>query len=161
MVDETGTAVSSQLRELTHRYAWALDDRDPVALCRLFHPDAVLRIFPPGAEEPPVESRGHDQLVLMVQVMRQRYERTMHIVSNDIFSVAGDRATGQVYCVAHHLIREDGRTRKVAAYLTYRDSFRLDPTEGWKFSQRDIHFLWIEEAPVPAWEEAVERARLN
>jgi len=49
----------------------------------------------------------------------------------------------------------------VAAYLTYRDGFRLDPAEGWKFSQRDIHFLWIEEGPVPAWEEAAERARLS
>jgi hypothetical protein len=161
VTDEAELVVLDRVRDLQNRYAWALDDRDPAALRRLFHPDAVLRIFPPGADEPSLESAGHDQLDLMVEVMKQRYERTLHVLSNPSATLDGDTAEGQIYCVAHHLIGEDGGgIRKVAVYLTYRDGFRRDPVEGWKFSARNIHFLWVEECPVPAWEAGAAMARL-
>lgn len=161
MSDQAYASAALELRNLQLAYAAALDRRDPDALRAVFHHDATLRVFEPDATEPGVEIRGHEQLVFMIDAMRTSYAKTMHVITNCTSSIERDTATGEAYCVAHHLILDDGEPRKVAAYVRYIDEFWRAPDDAWHISKRDIHFLWTEESPVLPWETAVVRGRFG
>jgi hypothetical protein len=161
MSDTADLDATQALRDLQLVYASALDRRDAAALLAAFHPDATVRIFEPEATEPRAVITGHEQLAFMPEVMRTSYAKTMHVISNSSVEIDGHRATSQLYCVAHHLILDAGAPRKVAAYLTYEDCFSLSTELGWRFSNRDIHFLWVEETPVLPWQSAAERGRFG
>ena len=150
-----------ELRNLQYGYASAVDRRDAVALRAVFHPDATYRVFEPDADQPRVEIRGNEHLALMTEAMRQRYAKTMHVMTNCTSSIEGDTATGEVYGVAHHLILDDGPPRTFVAHLRYDDAFGRGPDGTWRITQRDVHFLWTEEGSALPWETAIERGRLG
>jgi 3-phenylpropionate/cinnamic acid dioxygenase small subunit len=150
------------LRDLVYRYALALDGRDADALLAVFSPDAVVRVFRPDTTHPASETRGHEQIGMMVPAMTARYTKTMHAVSNPTCAVDGNVATGSAYCVAHHLIADDPLPRTFVVHLRYDDEFRREEGDDWRIVHRDIRFLWTAEGPPPlAWETAVERGRLG
>ena len=159
--DQLKASLTLDLRNLQFTYASAVDRRDPVALRSVFHADALLRVFAPDADQPLVEARGHDELVLMIDVMRERYAKTMHVVTNSTSSIQGDAATGEEYGGAHHLILNDGEPRTFVAYLRYEDQFGRVPGNGWRITQRDVRFLWKEERPALPWESVLVRGRLS
>jgi hypothetical protein len=45
-----------------------------------------------------------------------------------IFSLKGDRATGEAYCIAHHLTVEGEKRGLMIAYLRYLDTLTLPPS---------------------------------
>jgi hypothetical protein len=73
-----------------------------------------------------------------------RYAATMHFVGQStIFALHGDRATGETYCIAHHLTVSNGK-RLMVAYLRYLDTFAK--TGGaWLFAERLLYVDWLEE----------------
>ena len=161
MTDPVDIPSALELRNLQYAYASALDRRDSAALCAVFRPDATLRMFDPDADEPRAELRGHEQLALMPEAMGGLYAKTMHVITNCMSSIDGEEATGQAYCVAHHLILDDGAPRQFAVNLVYEDHFRRSPGDTWRISRRDIRFLWAEESRVLNWETALVRGRLR
>lgn len=160
MSERPDASTALELRNLQLAYAFAIDRRDPVSLCAVFRDDAVLRVFAPDAEEPLVAAEGHDQLVLMIDAMRERYAKTMHVMTNSTSSVEGGAVTGEVYGVAHHLILDNGGPRTFVAYLRYEDLFWQTSGGDWRIAQRHVHFLWTEERPALPWESALGRGRL-
>jgi len=52
-----------------------------------------------------------------------RYERTTHFNGQSTVALDGDRATGESYCLAHHLYTEDGERKLMVASLRYLDTF--------------------------------------
>jgi hypothetical protein len=55
----------------------------------------------------------------------------------------GDRATGESYCIAHHLYTEDDERKLVLAFLRYGDTFvKIDG--AWLFAERNLYVDWIE-----------------
>ncbi len=73
------------------------------------------------------------------------YYATMHFVGQStIFSLTGNRATGEAYCVAHHLAVEDDKRRLMVAHLRYYDTF-VKADGVWFFAERLLHVDWIEE----------------
>jgi hypothetical protein len=161
MSRESELAAALELRRLHDAYAAALDGNDPEGLLAVFSEDARLRMFDPGATEPSAEVVGHDQLVYMPTVMAERYAKTMHVITNSSSKVDGDQATGDAYCVAHHMIEGDAGPYKVVIYLRYHDEFTWGTDARWRISSRDIVFLWAEEVAVLAWPVAQQRARLT
>jgi hypothetical protein len=159
--DQLNASLTLDLRNLQFTYASAVDRRDPVALRSVFHADALVRVFAPDADQPLVEARGHDELVLMIDVMRERYAKTMHVMTNSTSSIQGDAATGEVFGVAHHLIDDDGQARTFVACLRYEDQFGRVPGASWRITQRDVRFLWSEERPALPWESVLVRGRLS
>ena len=52
-----------------------------------------------------------------------RYEATTHFNGQSTIALDGDRATGESYCLAHHLFTEDGERKLMVASLRYLDTF--------------------------------------
>jgi hypothetical protein len=74
-----------------------------------------------------------------------KYEATMHfVVQGTIFEATEDRATGEAYCLAHHVTVEGGRGRLMPASLRYVDTFVN--TEGASlFTERKLYVDWLDE----------------
>jgi hypothetical protein len=74
-----------------------------------------------------------------------KYAATMHFVGQStIFSLTGDRATGEAYTLAHHLTIDGGKRRLMIAALRYSDQFvKIDG--AWVFAERLLYVDWMEE----------------
>jgi SnoaL-like domain len=74
-----------------------------------------------------------------------KYDATTHFVGQStIFSLTADRATGEAYCLAHHVTVDAGKRRLMVASLRYRDTFvKLDGL--WLFAERLLYVDWQEE----------------
>ena len=74
-----------------------------------------------------------------------KYEATTHfVVQGTIFEATEDRATGEAYCVAHHVTVDGGHRRLMVASLRYLDTFVK--MEGvWLFAERLLYVAWIDE----------------
>jgi hypothetical protein len=74
-----------------------------------------------------------------------KYDATMHFVGQStIFTLTDDRATGEAYCIAHHLTVEGDKRRLMVAYLRYDDTF-VKAGGVWLFAERLLYVDWIEE----------------
>ena len=53
-----------------------------------------------------------------------KYDATTHFVGQStIFTLTDNRATGEAYCLAHHVSIENGKRRLMLASLRYLDTF--------------------------------------
>jgi hypothetical protein len=75
------------------------------------------------------------------------YVATMHFNGQCTVSLDGDRATGESYCLAHHLsVAEDGQRTLMVASIRYLDEFvKLDGQ--WLFAERRLMVNWIDTRP--------------
>jgi hypothetical protein len=73
----------------------------------------------------------------------------MHLMGNHDVTLDGDRATGVVYCVAHHLSLHDDGARDTVMTVRYVDRY-LRTADGWRIEQRTINVDWEEERPASA-----------
>jgi hypothetical protein len=61
-----------------------------------------------------------------------------------IFTLTGDRGTGETYCLAHHVTIDGGKRRLMLASLRYLDT--LVKVDGaWLFAERRLYVDWLEE----------------
>jgi ketosteroid isomerase-like protein len=131
------------LRELGEQYAWAVDRRDRDAFLAVFHADGVLVLLDHADPEKVTATRsGHAELAAVTELIA-RYERTFHFVGNARYAVDGDRATGEVYCLAHHLTpNRHGGTDHVML-IRYQDTYSR--REGrWGIDERRLVTDWTE-----------------
>jgi hypothetical protein len=91
-----------------------------------------------GSDTPTAEYRG-EGLGGLIQFVA-RYPQTLHFVGNHVCELDGDSATGQTYCLAHHL-RSDGSTMLLVA--RYHDRYAR-AERGWCFVSRACRLLWRE-----------------
>jgi hypothetical protein len=94
--------------------------------------------------KPSQELRSREALAPVFDNLNQ-YAATMHFVGQStIFSLSGDRATGEAYCIAHHLTVDGEKRRVMVAYLRYRDVFvKMDG--AWLFAERLLYVDLLEE----------------
>lgn len=134
------------LRALVDRYARAVDARDAGAFAGLFTADGVLAVYETEDADPVVEYRGHDALRDVMDLLRT-FSSTFHLMANHLCETAGAEATGEVYCMAHHLTEDAGGATDLVMYIRYRDRYALTPA-GWRFARRDVLRQWTEERPA-------------
>jgi hypothetical protein len=99
-----------------------------------------------NAKDPTASQELHSRDALApVFADLNQYAATMHFVGQStIFSLNGDRATGEAYCIAHHLTVEKEKRRLMVAYLRYLDTFvKIDGI--WLFAERLLYVDWLEE----------------
>ena len=58
--------------------------------------------------------------------------------------MTGERATGEAYCLAHHVTVAGAKRRLMVASLRYNDTFaKLDG--AWLFAERLLYVDWVDE----------------
>ena len=146
MADDTGTSEIADrlaLRALGEQYAWAVDRRDPDALLAVFHPDGALVLL--DHADPTIVTatrRGHEELAEITKIIA-RYDKTFHFVGTTRYEIDGDRATGEVYCLAHHLTSNRHGGTDYVMLIRYQDTYsRRDAT--WGFDERRLITDWTE-----------------
>jgi hypothetical protein len=114
----------------------------------LFTPDAHFVVYMNAKDPKPSQELHSREALASVFAELNRYAATMHFVGQStILTLAGDRATGEVYCLAHHLTVEGGKRRLMIATLRYADTF-AKKDGAWLFAERRLYVDWLEERPL-------------
>src|SRR6201995_4465385 len=112
------------IRELVEAYARCADRRDAKGQMALFTEDTHFVVYMNAKDSTPSMELHTREALAPVFADLNKYDATMHFVGQStIFTLTSDRATGEAYCVAHHLTVEGERRRLMVAYLRYDDTF--------------------------------------
>lgn len=133
------------IRELVEAYAHCADRRDAKGQMALFSAGTHFVVYM-DAKDPRPSMELHSRGALApVFADLNKYAATMHFVGQStILTLSGDRATGEAYCIAHHLTMDGDKRRMMVAYLRYLDTFvKTDGT--WLFAERLLYVDWLEE----------------
>jgi SnoaL-like domain len=146
-VSISGTEAADRLaiRELVEAYAHCADRREAKGQMALFTPDTHFVVYMSAKDpKPSQELHSRDALAPVFADLNQ-YAATMHFVGQStILTLTGNRATGEAYCLAHHLTVDGAKRRLMVAALRYYDTFAK--TDGaWLFAERLLFVDWIEE----------------
>jgi hypothetical protein len=146
-VESVPVDVAHALFELSRVYASAADQRDRDRFLGVFAPDARLTVCRPGPDAVPRTITGHDELA-SIPTSLARFERTFHLLGQAGYEGEGDRATGEVYCVAHHLTRDAAGTTDTVMFIRYADEYRADASGAWRIADRRVQIDWTETRPA-------------
>ena len=80
---------------------------------------------------------------LAVFAALNEYQSTMHFNGQSTIELDGDRATGESYCIAHHLFTKDGERKLMVAWIRYGDTF-VKQGGSWLFTERQLYVDWTE-----------------
>ncbi|WP_089104978.1 nuclear transport factor 2 family protein [Streptomyces hyaluromycini] len=135
------------IRELIDAYAHCADRRDAKGQMSLFTEDTRFLVFMDAtAAQPTQELHGRDSLAPVFDNLNT-YRTTTHFNGQSTVSLDGDRATGESYCLAHHLsVADDGRRTLMIASIRYLDEFVKQDGE-WLFAERRLLVDWTETRP--------------
>jgi ketosteroid isomerase-like protein len=144
-VSTTEAADRLAIRELVEAYAHCADRRDAKGQMALFTPDTHFVVYMDGKNRKPSQELHSREALAPVFAELNKYEATTHFVGQStIFTLTGDRATGEAYCLAHHVTVDGGKRRSMLALLRYHDTFvKMDGT--WLFAERLLYVDWVDE----------------
>jgi len=133
------------IRELVEASAHCADRRDAEGQMSLFTVNTHFVVYM-NAKDPKPSMELHSREALApVFADLNKYDATTHLVGQStIFTLTGDRATGETYCLAHHVTVDGEKRRLMLASLRYLDTFvKMDDT--WLFAERLLFVDWQEE----------------
>ncbi len=133
------------IRELIEAYAHCADRRDAKGQMALFTEDTHFVVYMDAKDPKPTQAlRGRDSLAPVFADLNQ-YTATIHFLGQStILTLADGAASGEVYCMAHHL-SIDGTTRSLMiAALRYADLYIKKDGE-WLYAERRLYVDWIEQ----------------
>jgi ketosteroid isomerase-like protein len=133
------------IRELVEAYARCADRRDAKGQMALFTPDTHFVVYMDAKDPTPSQELHSREALAPIFADLSQYAATMHLVGQStIFTLAGDRGTGEAYCIAHHLTVDGEKRRLMVAYLRYLDTFaKVNGT--WLFAERLLYVDWLEQ----------------
>jgi ketosteroid isomerase-like protein len=131
------------IRELIDAYAHCADRRDADGQKSLFTDDTHFVVYMDGEGTPPTQELNGREALTPVFDDLNNYSATTHFNGQSTVALDGDRATGESYCLAHHLFTDGGERKLMIASLRYRDTFIKE--EGtWRFGERRLYVDWTE-----------------
>jgi hypothetical protein len=133
------------IRELVEAYAHCADRRDAKGQMALFTMDAHFVVFMNAKDPTPSQELHSRKALAPVFDELNKYDATTHFLGQStIFTLTGDRGTGEAYCLAHHVTVDGGKRRLMVASLRYLDTFvKID--DSWLFAERLLYVDWLEE----------------
>jgi hypothetical protein len=144
-ISPTEAADRLAIRELVEAYAYCADRRDAKGQMALFTTDTHFVVYMNAKDPKPSQELHSREALAPVFADLNRYAATMHFVGQStIRTLTGDRATGEAYCLAHHLTVDSGKKRLMIAALRYADTF-VKMGGSWLFSERLLYVDWLEE----------------
>ena len=143
-ISPTETADRLAIRELVEAYAYCADRRDARGQMALFTPDTHFVVYMNAKDPEPSQEFHSRETLAPVFADLNRYAATMHFVGQStILTLTGDRATGEAYCLAHHLSIDGDKRRLMIAALRYADTFAKQDG-AWLFAERCLCVDWLE-----------------
>ena len=133
------------IRELVEAYAHCADRRDAKGQMSLFTPDTHFVVYMNAKDPTPSQELHSRDALAPVFAELNKYDATTHFVGQStIFSLTAHRATGEAYCLAHHVTVDGTKRRLMVASLRYLDTFvKMD--SSWLFAERRLYVDWLEE----------------
>ena len=132
------------IRELYDAYAHCADTRDAEGQKALFTDDTHFVVYMNGEGTDPTDDlHGREALTPTFENLKT-YDATMHFNGQSTVALDGDRATGDSYCIAHHLYAENGVKKLMVAYLRYLDTYAKQQSGTWLFAERHLIVKGIE-----------------
>ena len=145
-ITATEQADCQAVRELVDAYAHCADRRDAEGQKSLFTEDTHFVVYMDGqGSEPTQVLDGREALTPVFEALNN-YQATMHFNGQSTITLDGDRATGESYCIAHHLFTDDGERKLMVAHLRYDDAF-VEIDGAWMFAERKLYVDWTETRP--------------
>jgi len=111
----------------------------------LFTADTHFVVYMNAKDPAPSQELHPSEALAPVFAELNQYDATTHFVGQStIFTLTADRATGETYCLAHHITVDGGKRRLMLASLRYLDTFvKIDGS--WLFAERCLYVDWREE----------------
>ena len=111
----------------------------------LFTSDSHFVVYMNAKDPKPTQELHSREALAPVFAELNRYDATTHFIGQTtIFSLNDERATGETYCLAHHVTEKGKERRLMVASLRYHDTFlKIDGT--WLFAERLLYVDWLEE----------------
>jgi hypothetical protein len=144
-ISPTEAADRLAIRELVEAYAHCADRRDANGQMSLFTADTHFVVYM-NAKDPKPSMELHSREALApVFADLNKFHATTHFVGQSIiFTLTGDRATGEAYCLAHHVTVNGAKRSLMIASLRYLDTIvKMDG--AWLFAERLLYVDWQEE----------------
>ena len=133
------------IRELIEAYAHCADRRDAEGQMSLFTADTHFVVYMNAKDAKPVMDLHSREELAPVFADLNKYNATTHFVGQStIFTLEANRATGQAYCLAHHVTIDGAKRRLMIASLRYLDTF-VKVDGAWLFEERLLYVDWMEE----------------
>ena len=123
--EETADVVAAY--QLCRTYALGVDQRDTALVRSVFADDAFAEGM---AGTAPI-----DEYLAKLMPSVERYEATMHNITNQYAVIDGDTGTVWSYCVALHLEAPGSDRADLIVGVTYRDQIRRQ-ADGWVIASR-------------------------
>jgi hypothetical protein len=137
------------IRELVDAYAHCADRRNANQQMSLFTDDAHFVVYMNARDSAPSQELHSREALGPVFAELNKYATTTHFVGQStLFTLTSDRATGETYCLAHHLTIDGGKRRLMVASLRYLDTF-VKVDGAWLFAERLLYVDWLDERALP------------
>jgi hypothetical protein len=144
-ISATEAADRLAIRELVEVYAHCADRRDAKGQMELFTADTHFVVYMDAKDPKPSQELHSREALAPVFAELNQYQATTHFVGQStIFTLTGERATGEAYCLAHHITVKDGKRRLMLASLRYHDMF-VKMNGAWLFAERFLYVDWVDE----------------
>jgi hypothetical protein len=136
------------IRELVEAYAHCADRRDAKGQMALFTADTHFVVYMNAKDPKPSQELHSREALGPVFANLNQYAATMHFLGQTtILSLSADQATGETYCMPHHLTVDGNNKHLMIAALRYYDKYvKLDG--AWLFAERLLYVDWIEQRVV-------------
>jgi len=132
------------LRVAAESYASGIDRRDTAKFLSAFHPEGRLHVHSPAtAAEPSSQRDGHAELAEVTTII-QRYAQTCHFLGQSTYEVDGDEATGETYCLAHHLSPTLHGGDNLVMHIRYDEHLRKGTDGVWRYTDRGVLIDWMD-----------------
>jgi ketosteroid isomerase-like protein len=133
------------IRELVEAYAHCADRRDAKGQMALFTEDTHFVVYMNAKNPTPTQELHSREALAPIFDELNKYDATTHFVGQcTIFTLTGERGTGEAYCLAHHVAIEGGKRHLMLASLRYLDTFvKMDGS--WLFTERLLYVDWLEQ----------------
>ena len=111
----------------------------------LFTADTHFVVYVNAKDSTPSQELPSREDLAPVFADLNKYDATTHFVGQStIFTLTGDRATGEAYCLAHHVTVDGAKRRLMLASLRYLDTF-VKTDGAWLFAERKLYVDWLEQ----------------
>jgi ketosteroid isomerase-like protein len=133
------------LRELIETYAHCADRRDAAGQMSLFTENAHFVVYMDAKDATPSQELQSRKALAPVFAELNKYAATTHFLGQStILTLTAQHATGEAYCLAHHIKIDDAGRHFMLASIRYLDIFaKIDG--AWLFAERRLYVDWLEE----------------